>query len=171
MFSFFKKKEDSQYLLEWQNTLLTDKVDKLIMTKKQLIERTNYEARRYMQIANDCVKIVNDTIKPETFFERLELLEDTSERLVSLEKYLSFSGTKPSQAQQEFKEQKQTAIYYFIIRYLNSVIDKADKLKTQRGKNSQFQKFYDSLTPYFYLMNEENKKYIIMKYHKFTDTK
>lgn len=170
MFNLFKKKEDNQYLLEWQNAILKDKSDKLVMNKKQLIQATSQQAQRYIEIANDCVKIVNDTVNPNTFFDRLELLEDTSKKLVSLEKYLDFTGAKPSQSFQEFNEQKQTAIYNFVIRYLNSILDKSEKLKTQRGKNNQIQKFYDSLVPYFDLMNEYNKKYIITKYETFLNT-
>ena len=39
-------------------------------------------------------------------------------------------------------------------------MDKMDNLKTERGKINQIQKFYNSLTPYFDLMNEENIEYI-----------
>ena len=83
---------------------------------------------------------------------------------------MDFTGAKPSQAFQEFNEQKQTAIYNFVIRYLNSILDKSEKLKTQRGKNNQIQKFYNSLTPYFDLMNEENIEYIRTKYKAHTRT-
>ena len=50
------------------------------MNKKQLIQATSQQAQRYIEIANDCVKIVNDTVNPNTFFDRLELLEDTSKK-------------------------------------------------------------------------------------------
>lgn len=170
MFNLFKKKEDNQYLLEWQNAILKDKSDKLVMNKKQLIQATSQQAQRYIEISNDCVKIVNDTVNPNTFFDKLELLEDTSKKLVSLEKYLDFKGAKPSQALQEFNSQKQTAIKEFLIRYFTSILDKVDKLKTERGKMNQFQKFYDSLIPYFDLMNDENKDYIITKYKAYTNT-
>lgn len=170
MFNLFKKKEDNQYLLEWQNAILKDKSDKLVMNKKQLIQATSQQAQRYIEISNDCVKIVNDTVNPNTFFDRLELLEDASKKLVSLEKYLDFKGAKPSQALQEFNSQKQIAIKEFLIRYFTSILDKVDKLKTERGKMNQFQKFYDSLIPYFDLMDDENKDYIITKYKAYTNT-
>lgn len=168
MFKIFKKKEDKEYLLEWQNTVMTDKNDKLYMTKNQLLPITQGQAQGDMEMIDDCVKFVNETKNPETFFSRLELLENTSIHLVSLEKYINFTGTTPSQALQEFYEQKQIAIKQFLIRYFISVSDKADKLKTERGKHNQFQKFYDSLVPYFDIMNDENKEYIETKYNLYT---
>ena len=56
MFNLFKKKEDNQYLLEWQNGILKDKSDKLVMNKKQLIQATSQQAQRYIEIANDCAQ-------------------------------------------------------------------------------------------------------------------
>ena len=171
MFNFLKKtKEQNEYLLEWQNTVMIDKSDKLYMTKNQLISITKSQALRDMEIIDDCIRLVKETKNVETFFGRLELLENKSIHLSSLEKYLDFTGAKPSQALQEFNEEKQIAIKEFLIRYFTSIMDKMDNLKTERGKINQIQKFYNSLTPYFDLMNEENIEYIRTKYKAYTRT-
>lgn len=41
-------------------------------------------------------------------------------------------------------------------------------MKTDKGKLNQYQKFYDSLKPYFAEMNADNINYVETKYRVYT---
>ena len=64
--------------------------------------------------------------------------------------------------------EEQEVIKNFLIRYCWAVVEKADKLKTEKGQFNQWQKFYDSLSPYFHVMNDENVEFIETKYKAYT---
>jgi len=167
MFGFKKKK----MMLEWQNTLLENPVPKLIMNENLLVEQTLIRLDNDLRIAKDCIKIIENTTKPDVFFERLSLMEEVSKDMVRFEKYFSVTNIKPSDALNEFYTNKQESIRQFLIRYFCAVFDKAEKLKTDKGKVNQYKKFYDSLQEYYEIMNEENIDYIETKYKAYTRNK
>jgi len=164
LFDFFKRKE----LLEWQNTLLAEPVPRLIMTEKQLKEGTKNRVENDLRIIKDCIKILGETTNPETYFSRLELMEKNAYDLVIIGKYANLKGATSHEAFVEFLENKQISIKEFLIRYFTNVFDKAEKLKTDNGKLKQYQKFYDSLQPYYSVMNSNNIDYIETKYRAYT---
>lgn len=153
-----------EQLLEWQNLIMKDKLDKLIMSENQLKNESQNQAQRDLEIINDCTRILQDTVKPDTFFMRLELLENTSKHLSQLADYISFTGSNPKDAYKEVLDQKQDCITNFIVRCFNYTFDKAETMKTIKGKNNQYERFYNSLLPYMDLMNDYNKNYIERKY-------
>ena len=154
---FGKSKKE---LLTWQNLVFQDSPNKLIMSERQLKQLTEQQAGDDLRIIQDCIKIISDTIKPDIFFSRLELLKEKSKHLIQLESYINFSGASPSAAFKEVIANEQQAIYQFIGRYYNATFEKAKTLKTDKGKKNQFKKFYDSLQLYTDKMNEHNIKYI-----------
>ena len=158
---FGKGKSD---LLSWQKVVLPNSPDKLIMGEKQLKQLSIQQAQNHMSIIQDCTKILSETVDPDTFFSRLDLLKEHSKRLVDLEPYVSFRGVSPTAAFDEVIEKEQEAIYQFIIGYYNAIYDKAASYKTEKAKERQFQKFYDSLQPYYERMNERNRNYIEYKH-------
>lgn len=122
------------------------------------------QAENHMRIIQDCTKILSETVDPDTFFSRLDLLKEHSKQLVALEPYVTFRGASPTAAFEEVIEKEQEAINQFIVRYYNAVFEKAATLKTERAKNRNFQFFYDSLCPYYDRMDERNKNYIEYKH-------
>lgn len=122
------------------------------------------QAENHMRIIQDCTKILSETVDPDTFFSRLDLLKEHSKQLVDLEPYVSFRGASPTAAFEEVIEKEQEAIYQFIIRYYNAIYDKAASYKTEKAKERQFQKFYDSLQPYYDRMDGKNINYIECKH-------
>lgn len=165
MWNIFNNKKKER-LLAWQNVVLIDKTDKLIMTERELQETSNQMATNDLKIIQDCLKILSDTIKPDTFFSRLDLLKERSKHLILLEPYVKFEGASPTAGFNEVLEKEQEAIYEFIVRYFNATFEKAQSLKTEKGKENQYKKFYDSLVQYYDLMNDENIRYIEYKYKK-----
>ena len=79
---------DKTELLNWQNVILLDKKDRLIMSRKQLESSTIQAVQNDARIFDDCGKLINSTTKPDVFFSRLELAEQKLGHLVSLEPYL-----------------------------------------------------------------------------------
>lgn len=159
--------QDTEYLLQWQKVIVTDSPEHLIMTKQQLQDATKQQANNDIKIIQDSIKLISDTVKPDVFFSRLDLLKNTANHLQQLEPYININfSVSPTQAFDEVLKVEQEVIYQFIIRYYNSVKTYADTLKTDKGKANQYQKFYDILMNYSDIMNEENIKYIEYKYNQ-----
>ena len=155
-------------LLKWQALVTGEAGDRLVMSEQQLRNASNQQAQNDLRIMNDCKKIIESTLDPETFFSRLNLLVEKGEHLCKLEEYISFSGASPSAALSEIKAEYQEAIKQFLVRYFCDTFDKAEALKTQNGKNGRYKKFYDSLQPYYSVMNADNIDYIETKYRAYT---
>lgn len=161
MFGFGKKKKEKEArLLELQNILLADKYDKLITTEKNLMQFANDKIAQNNRISTDSSKLVQNTVKPDVFFSRMELLEVKTMELVVLEDYISFADPKPSQVLEVFRKEKSMVTDQFLTRYFNSVLDKIETLKTDSAKNKNIQKCYDTLEPYFDRMSENNVLYV-----------
>ncbi len=153
----FKEKEP--FLISWQNFLIPESGDKLILSENDLKAATAEQAANAVRIAQDSYDIVKDTTSVETFFGRFDLLNEKLQNLVSLEQYLTFEKS-PSELYAEFHSESQQLIRYFISRAFAKVYDSADELKTERGKNNRYQKFFDSLQAYDAYLDQETKKYI-----------
>lgn len=168
LFDLLKSNNKKEYLLKWQKLILMDSPDQLILTEQQLKEMTEQQAKNDLRIMDDCCKLVEETIKPDVFFMRLNLLVEKSMRLCAFEQYIAFKGAYPSQAYNEIKTKYQEAIKQFLIRYFSDTFDKAEGMKTEKGKIGKYQKFYDSLQEYYKYMNDENIDYIETKYKAYT---
>lgn len=177
LFDFMKKKsnEHKEYLLQWQNTLMTDSQNELVLTEQQLKSFTMQQAENDMRIFNDSIKLVENTTKPDVFFMRLNLLVEKLKHLISLEKYVTlsgasikFSGESPAAVYNEITQNYHEIINQFLIRYFSETFDKAEAMKTEKGRIGKYQKFYDSLQEYYRYMNDENIDYIETKYRAYT---
>lgn len=143
-------------LLEWQTFVTGKPSNKLLMNKAQLKTATQQIAQDSLRISNDCVRIISETIKPDVFFSRMDLLYHHTYKLSVCEKYIKFSGALPSQALAQFGQDHFNAVQAFINRYTQATYSKADTLKTTKGKLNQAVKFYDSLVPYFNNIEPQN---------------
>lgn len=163
LFGLFGNKDSKEKLLAWQNVVCQDKSNTLFMSRKQLEAATVDQVRNSMRIFDDCAKIINSTIKPDVFFSRLELAEEHLKLLASLEPFMwDIKGitinTSLSALWGKYQNEKESYIIDFLYRYYWAVKEKAEKLKTEKGKASQFQKFYDSLIPFFGFISERNMR-------------
>lgn len=147
---------------------MKDSPDKLICSEAQLKDIACQSAENSIRIVHDCSKILQETTNPEVFFDRFRLFSEHTFNLSLLEPYVSFDGASPTEAYLLIIKEKQEAIKEFLIRYLYKVDTKAESLKTQKGKLNQYQKFYDSLKPYFEEMDAENIDYIETKYKAYS---
>lgn len=159
---------DKEDLLELQKLVVDGSPDELIYSASQLKAIAEDRAEDSHRIMNDCSRLLQTTTNPEVFFERLQLFETHCQLLVSLEKYTSYSGASPTELYNTLIREKQDVIKEFLVRYYNKVLDKADSLKTAKGKLNQYQKFYDSLKPYFSEMGTDNIDYIETKRKAYT---
>lgn len=158
-------------LLEWQNSICEDKSEQLFMSAIQLEEATVQAVSNDIRIFDDCSSILNKTSNPSVFFPRLTLAEETLNHLCSLEPYMNkvkqiTMNETPSALQRQFLDNKERYVCDFIYKYYWTVKDKAETLKTEKGKQNQYQKFYDSLQPYFSQISEQNMKYIEAMYQQ-----
>ncbi len=149
-------------LLEWQQLLIPGS-KKLVLTENQLRAQTLSVVNRHIQIAQDCVELINTTNKPDTYFERFELLIEKLQLLCCFEKYMKFSSKSPKTNLQNILSNKTNSTNAFIDRYWNSVNTKAATLKTERGKKNQYDKFFDSLHKYENKMTTESISYYKQK--------
>lgn len=169
--SLQEKQAKQERLIRWQRLVMRDSPDRLVLTEQQLKAMTIQQAENDLRIVKDCAKLVEETVKPDVFFERLNLMVDKAKHLAALEEYISFSGASPTAAYNEIVDNHQEAIRYFLIRYLSETFDKAQNMKTEKGRIGKYQKFYDSLQNYYCYMNDENIAYIERKYKAFTQRK
>ena len=163
-----KANEKRDFLLEWQNTILAEPTNRLIMSKQQLKASTIQQAENDLRIIKDCVAIIENTTQPDTFFMRLHLMIEKAKHLQTLEKYIGFHNATPSAALDEALNNYQESIKLFLIRYFSDTFDKAEKLKTDKGKYNKYKKFYDSLQEYYCYMSAENIDYIETKFSAYT---
>lgn len=162
LFGFAKK----QRLLDLQNLVTDRPYGKLIMTEEQLIRTAHAQAARELEIMNDCVRILQSTKKPDVFFSRLELLGNKLYRLTQFERHVNFPEVKPSFAFNAYQRDYQAMIHSFLVRYCNDVIEQAEALKTNKAKQNKYQKFFDSLQPYFNVMSPQNIEYIYSSFNR-----
>ena len=156
-----------QRLLEWQNIVMAQKSDRLVMSEQQLRQASVQQAQNDLRIMNDCKNLVSTTVKPDVFFGRLNLMVEKGEHLQKLEKYISFSGASPTAALNEIKQSYQEAVKQFLVRYFSDTFDKAEAMKTEKGKQNKYIKFYESLQEYYCYMNASNREYVETKYRAY----
>lgn len=159
-----------EYLLNWQRLVLTNSPNKLIMTEQQLNAITKQQADRDLEIIRDCAKLVEQTKSPDVFFMRLNLLIKKLSHLASLEKYITISipGTSITAACYDVARNYQEEVKKFLVRYFSDTFDKAEAMKTEKGRIGKYQKFYDSLQEYYRYMNAANIDYVETKYKAYT---
>ena len=170
LFDFMQKKTigRTEYLLNWQRLVMPDSQNKLIMSEQQLKAASVQQAENDLRIVRDSANLIEKTTKPDVFFMRLNLLVERSGHLANLEKYISFSGSSPTAAHHEIISNYHKAINQFLVRYFSETFDKAEAMKTEKGRIGKYQKFYDSLQEYYRYMNPENIDYIETKYKAYT---
>lgn len=156
--------ERRRRLLEWQNLVSDEEYPELILSEKQLKEISKSQVENDLRILGDCARIAQSTVDPEVFFMRLQLFIDKLERLSKFEKFVPFSDMLPSEALKQAESDKQETIHDFLKRYYAKTFELAESMKTEKGKQSKYDKFYSSLQKFYPLMDKNNISYIESKY-------
>lgn len=117
-------------------------------------------APQWMKILIESRDIVNRTTDPEVFFSRYDTVKEMAGNLASISKYVKFKGTKPAEVLRMATDQEQAAVRDLIVRCFQKATMNAEKVKAERGKRGQFEKFQTSLEPYFFRMSDENAQLV-----------
>lgn len=117
-------------------------------------------APQWMKILIESRDIVNRTTDPEVFFSRYDTVKEMAGNLASISKYVKFKGTKPAEVLQMATDQEQAAVRDLIVRCFQKATLNAEKVKTEKGKRGQFEKFQTSLEPHFFRMSDENAQLV-----------
>lgn len=147
-------------LLEWQNLITDSSSNRLYMNEKQLKAASVMVGNRLIEIVNDSGKLIKTTTNIDTFFSRYDLYLDYLEKLSKLEKFVRMEGESPSKKILEIRQDYANTLQEFIDRYWKATLRKADNLKTQKGKEKQYQKFVNSFDSYRQRIPDSIKKYI-----------
>ena len=113
-------------------------------------------APQWLKIMMESRDIVNRTTDPEVFFSRYDLVIENANKLAGISKYVKFKGTKPAEVLRQVTAQEDAATRDFILRCFQRAQLNAEKVKTEKGKRNQFEKFQSSLESYFFRMSQEN---------------
>ena len=117
-------------------------------------------APQWMKILIESRDIVNRTTDPEVFFSRYDTVKEMAGNLASISKYVKFKGTKPAEVLRMATDQEQAAVRDLIVRCFQKATMNAEKVKTEKGRRGQFEKFQTSLEPYFFRMSDENAQLV-----------
>ena len=116
-------------------------------------ERSVEESVKMIQ---ESMKLCNTTKKPEVFFKRYDIVLYQLDVLSRLEKFVPFSGDKPSKKLAQVKQVKNTEIDKMIDRAWNDTLEKVEKLKTDSAKIRKITGFRDEMDKYSGFMSDAN---------------
>lgn len=117
-------------------------------------------APQWLKIMIESRDIVNRTTEPDVFFSRYDTVKEKAEQLASISKYVKFKGMKPAEVLRQVTEQEDAATRDMVLRCFQKAMLNAEKVKTEKGKRGQFEKFQRSLEPYFFRMSDENARLV-----------
>ena len=117
-------------------------------------------APQWLKIMIESRDIVNRTTDPDAFFSRYDTMKEKAEQLASISKYVKFKGMKPAEVLRQIMDQEDAATRDMVLRCFQKAQLNAEKLKTEKGKLGQFEKFQASLEAYFFRMSDENAQLV-----------
>ena len=121
------------------------------------------QAENSLRILKDTGKILQKTNDPEVFFSRWALWERQAMTMKYLSSVVSFN-ISPEWLLSTMEKDKQSVIFMLAVRCFHAAGRKAKQLKTEKGKQNQYKKFYDSFQPYHRQMSKSNILYIEYQY-------
>jgi hypothetical protein len=102
-------------------------------------------APQYLRIVQDCTNLVNNTLKPDVFFNRYDLMISCLVELEKMEKVMKFSGKKPSKYLKEVLTSRDKQIELFVDRIFNFYRSKILSAKTSKSKSTSCVRFDDTM--------------------------
>lgn len=124
--------------------------------EREKIKEAEFLAPQFLRHVNESIDLINSTKNPETFFFRYNFLIKRLNQLVNMEKYISFTGEKPSIALERVMLEKPTMVNVFLERCYEDTLEKASKLKTPKARQRRIEDFCSALNPYLDQMEEDN---------------
>lgn len=144
-------------LIKWQNLVMLTDHNKLMVSYQQLQTASQMYIENNVRILNDSLRLVEETLTPKVFFERLDKVVDCYNNLSDIEKFYP-TGISPVTALQNLDEYSLT--HDFIQRYWHKTVSDAEKLKTEKAKENRLEKAKSELLRFSDKMNELNIQYI-----------
>lgn len=125
-------------------------------------EQAREQSKQWLKIVNDCADLVNTTKKPDVFFNRYNLMLEYLEKLAGLECTGIFENFKelPSATFLRIEAQFPAATNDFIDRSFSEAQEKAEALKTEKGKANAMQRYFDNMEQYIIHMDGESIEYL-----------
>ena len=99
--------------------------------------------------ADDCAKLINTTVKPDVFFGRLNFLLGILLDLQKYERQKRFHPLTPTQQYNQILSNLDATVHDFIERSHHQAVQKAEAMKTEKGKLNTLSKYADSLSAAF----------------------
>lgn len=114
---------------------------------------------RDLEILNDCARLIENTTNPEVFFSRYELYMNKLSILSNAEKLRQVKVTGESFCQKyeemNTEDKKVEFINDFMDRMWTDTCRKAEGLKTDKGKQNRYTRFFTTLQTYEEKMPEQ----------------
>lgn len=164
-FLILKEKED-EALLGLQRILVINSGDQLLFSRQRLHRMAHDFVSNNMRIIKDSQAIVENTKDMETFFMRLNLILEKYKEITLLEPYIYFYGNSPYEAYKNAIVECEKQTMHFIYQYIANLIEKAEMLKTEKGKFSRYQKAYDAFRSHYDTISHENQERIETAFSK-----
>ncbi len=99
---------------------------------------------------------VRDSTKIESFFSNYDQLLLNLQSLIEFEPYFPFEKPLPHELLSEYIANKDKLTRSFIERWFESILNGAASLKTVDGKKKRLNKEFDSFTPFFNAISDQN---------------
>lgn len=115
--------------------------------------------QRKKEIADDSIRLVQETKNPDVFFERLEKASDSLRELAAAYKICDIENNA-EEVLQKFNADREGLINNFIQRYAKDIRRKIYELSTQKGKSNKADVFRNVLLEYEERMSEGNLEYM-----------
>lgn len=115
--------------------------------------------QRQKEIADDSIRLVQETKNPDVFFERLEKASDSLRELAAAYTICGVENNA-EEVLQKFNADREGLINNFIQRYAKDIRRKIYELSTQKGKSNKADVFKNVLLEYEERMSELNLEYM-----------
>lgn len=116
---------------------------------KQLVKQYALSAQRCLEIYDDSQRLFQETNNPDVFFMRYELaikqLKELSEIIKTTNNGIKYKGENVSEKIALLENERNRMYLEFIARYHDFSVQKAQKLKTEKGQQTNLHKSLDKL--------------------------
>jgi len=108
----------------------------------------------YYKQVEETIYLLENTVKPDVFFSRYDFLILTLTRLIEADK----NDNKPAQILIEYKNDKtiEGLINKLIERSHERLLKEASDIKTEKGRNSKINKYFDEMAKFSEKMHPSN---------------
>lgn len=131
-------------------TLKYERYQADLLRREKSVDLATFQ--RDLEIINDCAKLIESTVNPDTFFSRYKLyikkLSFLAEAQASKKIHVTGDDLVQKYERMTSEKQKIETINAFIDRMWSNTRQKAETLKTEKGKENRFRHFIDTLAAY-----------------------